>query len=154
MSTVDPAVALRRIEKLERDRRRVLRSRGRCTPGSDYARDLDAQLVDLDDEIERWGELVSRAEQEGRFRVWSRTDFRPGDFVRYRDTWYEVLKVNAKSLTIPLAGAGLDVVRRQDAHKGFTWTARYTDGVTDRMSPEEMKDHQSGSGSSGAGARK
>jgi hypothetical protein len=150
MGTVDPAVALRRIERLETERRRVARSRARCTPDSDYARDLDGQLVELDEQIERWGELVARAEQEGRIRIWSRADFRPGDFVRYRGTWYEVLKVNRRSLTIPHAG-GRDVVRRYDNHRGYTWTVRYTAGVTGRMSPGEMDEYLSGGFSPGAG---
>lgn len=139
MGTVDPAVALRRIEKLEADRRRMKRSRARCTPGSDYARDLDRQLEELDEQIERWGALVTRAETAGEFKVWTRADFRPGDFVRYRGAWYEVVRPNSKSLTIRHLFA--------NASRGLTWTARYTDGVTGRMSPGEMRDYLAGGGS-------
>lgn len=137
----DPARTLRRIEKLGADRRRVERSLSRCTPGSDYAAELTRQLAELDDEIGHWKVVVQRAEAEG-FKVWSRTDFERGDFVRYRGTWYEVLRVNAKSLTIPHIhiGVGRDVVRKGDGGRlsDWTWTARYDDGVTGRMSAEEM----------------
>ncbi|WP_030248031.1 hypothetical protein [Streptomyces sp. NRRL S-455] len=104
--------ALRRIERLEAERRRVQRSLARCTPGSPYARELDEQLAELDVRIEHWGAIVVRAEAEG-FRVWTRADFRRGDFVRYRGDWYEVLRANPKSLTVP--------------HGRGTWTVPYTD---------------------------
>ncbi|WP_086559961.1 hypothetical protein [Streptomyces africanus] len=136
----DPVAALRRIEKLETERRRVRRSRDRCREGSDYARELDQQLVELEERIEHWGKLLARAEAEG-FKVWTPADFAKGDFVRYRGTWYEVLRVNAKSLTIPHAPAvGRDVVLGGDGGRlgGGTWTAPYSDGVTGRMGPEEM----------------
>jgi hypothetical protein len=138
----DPAVTLRRIEKLEADRRRVQRSRDRCTPGSDYARELDRQLAELDEQLTHWRGIIARAEAEG-FKVWSRADFTRGDFVKYRGTWYEVLRVNPKSVTIPhiFNGVGRDVVRKDDGHLDWTWTAGYADGVTGRMSPEEMREH-------------
>lgn len=140
----DPAVALRRIEKLEAEQRRVQRSRDRCSPGSDYAAELDRQLAELEEQMEHWGKVIARAEAEG-FKVWSRADFRKGDFVQYRGTWYEVLRVNAKSLTIPHIhiGVGRDVVRQGDGGRlsEWRWTAPYNDGITGRMSPEEMDEH-------------
>lgn len=123
----DPAEALRRIEKLEAERRRVQRSRGRCTPGSDYARELDRQTADLDERLTRWREFVARAEAGG-FKVWSRGDFRRGDRVQYRDAWYEVLRVNAKSLTV------------RDDHLDRTWAIAYTDGITGHMGPDGVQD--------------
>jgi hypothetical protein len=143
----DPAVTLRRIEKLEADRRRVERSLSRCTPGSDYAAELTRQLAELDDQLGHWRAVVARAEAEG-FKVWSRADFRKGDFVQYRGTWYEVLRVNPKSLTIPHIhiGVGRDVVREGDGGRlsGWRWTAPYTDGITGRMSAEEMSERERG----------
>ncbi|MER7488698.1 DUF3560 domain-containing protein [Streptomyces sp. NPDC126497] len=143
----DPARTLRRIEKLEADRRRVERSLSRCTPGTDYAAELTRQLAELDDQLDHWRVVVERAKAEG-FKVWSRADFRRGDFVRYRGTWYEVLRVNPKSLTIPHIhiGVGRDVVRKGDGGRlsEWTWTARYDDGVTGRMSAEEMAARERG----------
>lgn len=138
----DPAVALRRIEKLEADRRRVQRSRKRCTPGSDYARELDRQLAEMDDQLDHWRVVLARHEAGG-FKVWSREDFSKGDFVQYRGTWYEVLRVNPKSVTIPhvFHGVGRNVVRKNGGHLDGTWTAGYADGITGRMSPEEMREH-------------
>lgn len=144
----DPLMALRRIGKLEADRRRVERSRARCIPGSDFAQELTQQIGELDEQLAHWRAVVARAQEEG-FRVWSRDDFRRGDFVQYRGTWFEVLRVNARSLTIPhiFAGVGREVVRSGDGEHGahgWTWAARYSDGVTGRMSAQEMEEHESG----------
>jgi hypothetical protein len=138
----DPAAALRRIGKLEADRRRVQRSRARCTPGSDYARELDRQLAEVNDLLDHWRVVLARHEAEG-FKVWSREDFTKGDFVQYRGTWYEVLRVNPKSVTIPhiFNSARRNVVRGNEGCPDGTWTAGYADGITGRMSPEEMRVH-------------
>lgn len=137
-----PDEVLRRIEKLEADRRRVQRSRKRCTPGSGYAHELDRQLAELNDQLDHWRVVLARHEAEG-FKVWSRADFTKGDFVQYRGTWYEVLRVNPKSVTIPhiFNGVGRNVVCRGDDRLGGTWTAGYADGVTGRRSPEEMREY-------------
>lgn len=141
----DPDRTLRRIEKLEADRRRVERSLSRCTPGSDYAVELARQLAELGDQIDHWQVVVRRAEAEG-FKVWSRADFKRGDFVRYRGAWYEVLRVNPKSLTIPHIhiGVGRAVVRKGDGGRlsEWTWNAPYNDGISGRMSAEEMAVHE------------
>lgn len=143
----DPARTLRRIEKLQAERRRVERALSRCTPGSDYAAELRRQITELDDQLDHWQVVIRRAEAEG-FKVWSRADFTRGDFVKYRGTWYEVLRVNAKSLTIPHIhiGVGRDVVRKGDGGRlaEWTWTARYDDGITGRVSAEEMAAQERG----------
>ncbi|MFH8805253.1 DUF3560 domain-containing protein [Streptomyces sp. NPDC017936] len=133
---------LRRIDGLEADRRRVERSLSRCTPGSDYARELERQRAEIDEQLAHWRAVVERHEAEGA-KVFSRADFKRGDFVRYRGTWYEVLRVNPKSVTIPhgFNAIGRNVVRKGDGpHPDLTWTAGYHDGVTGRMSAEEMAD--------------
>jgi hypothetical protein len=143
----DPERTLRRIDALAADRRRVGRSLERCMPGSELAGELARQAAELDEQIAYWRGVVARAEAEG-FKVWSRADFRRGDFVRYRGTWFEVLRVNPKSLTIPHThnGVGRDVVRRGDGRLDWTWTAGYHDGITGRMSAEEMAVHERGNG--------
>lgn len=134
-----PERALRRIDGLEADRRRVLRSLDRCTPGSDLAGELARQVGELDEQLAHWRDVVAKAVAGG-FKVWSRDDFQRGDFVRYRGTWFEVLRVNAKSVTIPhiLDGDRRDVIQAQDGHRDCTWTARYHDGITGRMSAAAM----------------
>lgn len=132
--------ALRRIDKLEADRRRVLRSLNRCTPGSGIAQELTEQIAELDEQLLHLRAVVARAEAEG-VKVWSRDDFTRGDFVRYRGIWYEVLRVNSRSLTVPHAlPVDRPVVRAGDGEHGehgWTWTTPY-DGITGRMSAQEM----------------
>lgn len=131
--------ALRRIDKLEADLRRVLRSLNRCTPGSGLAEELTRQRDELDEQLVHWRGIIAQAEAEG-FKVWTREDFTRGDFVLYRGTWYEVLRVNPKSVTIPHlpSDAGRDVVRKGDGLSDLTWTAGYHDGIAGRMSAEDM----------------
>jgi hypothetical protein len=137
---------LRRIDTLEADRRRVGRSLARCTPGSGLSAELTRQRAELDEQLAHWRAVVARHEAEG-LKVWSRPDFAKGDFVQYQGTWYEVLRVNAKSLTIPhiFNGVGRQVVRKGDGpHPDWTWTAGYHDGVTGRMSAQGMAEREAG----------
>lgn len=144
-ATDDLARILRLVDRLAADRRRVTRSLIRCHPGSDLAADLAQQALELDAQLARWRGIVARAEAGG-VKVWSRDDFRRGDFVLYRGAWYEVLRVNARSVTIPhiLSGAGRDVVRRCDGPEGLTWTVGYHDGIAGRMSAGEMNKRNRG----------
>lgn len=141
VTTTSAARALLRIDKLEAVRRRVSRSLGRCTPGSALAEDLSRQRRDLDEQIAHCRAVVAAAEAAG-FHVWSREDFAVGDFVRVRDVWYEVLRVNERSLTVPqvVGKAAGNVVRRADARRGWTWTVGYHDGISRRLSGREMDD--------------
>ncbi|MFJ3673621.1 DUF3560 domain-containing protein [Streptomyces sp. NPDC090106] len=162
----DPGRTLRRIEKLEAERRGVLRERdgvddkGRAAdvwrrPPSEARREeLTRRLAEYDEELTYWAETIKEAERRG-FKVWGRADFVKGDYVRYRGTWYEVTRVNAKSVTIPHILAAFDggamgavggcrVVTRAAAQAAgrmgaYTYTAAYSDGVTGRMSAEQMR---------------
>ena len=131
--------ALRRIDRLEAVRRRVSRSLKRCTPGSELALDLARQRDELDEQVRHWRQVVSRAEACG-FRIWSRADFVPGDFIEYESTWYEVLRVNSRSVTVPRTRGNTDkgIVRKVDGVLGCTWTVRYHDGITGRKNASEM----------------
>jgi hypothetical protein len=109
-------VTLRRIEKLEADLRRVQRTLdGRMDwvedgnggyelklvkPGERYRVRLEASSADLEEQLTYWRQHVKTAEANGT-KVWTRADFAKGDFVLSGGTWYEVLRVNAKSLTVP-----------------------------------------------------
>ncbi|MGW3163273.1 hypothetical protein ACWC9Q_10360 [Streptomyces sp. NPDC001142] len=72
--------------------------------------------------------------------MWSKADFTRGDFVLYRGTWYEVLRVNPKSVTIPHIhnGTGKRIVRATGNRHDWTWTAPYDD-VSGRKSADEMQ---------------
>jgi hypothetical protein len=107
---------LRRIAKLEAEERGVQRNlAGRMDwvddgnggydyklikPGERYRARLEAHAADLAGQIAYWREHVAKAEASG-VKVWTRADFARGDYVLSRGTWYEVLRVNAKSLTVP-----------------------------------------------------
>lgn len=118
--------ALHRIDKLEAAQRRVTRSLSRCTPGSALAEDLSRQSTELDEQLAHWRNVVAQAEAAG-FKVWSAADFSRGDLIEYRGAWYEVLRVNRRSVTVPYVGSD----------PTWTWTIDYHAGITGRVSAEE-----------------
>lgn len=98
---------LRRIGKLEAEERLIQRRLAGTDKFMNYgepaAGDRERLLVRLEEiagELEYWREHVKAREAEG-VKVWSKGDFAKGDFVHFLGKWYEVLRVNAKSLTIP-----------------------------------------------------
>ncbi|MFF4295040.1 DUF3560 domain-containing protein [Streptomyces vinaceus] len=140
----DPGRTLRRLDKLRADLRAVEKwQRGQSAKG--YSRnpadpELKIEHQELTEEIAHWEKVIKDAEAEG-FKVWSRADFKRGDFVLYRGTWYEVLRVNPKSVTIPHIhnGVGKRIVRATgNQYDDWTWTAPY-DGVSGRKSAAEMQ---------------
>ncbi|GAA3082684.1 DUF3560 domain-containing protein [Streptomyces rectiviolaceus] len=140
----DPGRTLRRLDKLRADLRAVEKwQAGKSAKG--YSRnpddpELTIRHQELTEEIEHWQQVIKDAEANG-FKVWSKADFTRGDFVLYRGTWYEVLRVNPKSVTIPHIhnGTGQRIVRATDnRHDGWTWTAPYDD-VSGRKSADEMQ---------------
>ncbi|MGW2882552.1 DUF3560 domain-containing protein [Streptomyces sp. NPDC001233] len=139
-----PRRTLRRIERLQADLRRVQR-RQREESAEGSGRDVTNQELvirheELTEEIAYWEAVIAEAEKNG-FKVWSKADFKKGDFVRRGKTWFEVLRVNAKSVTIPHIhnGIGGGVVRASDNKlDGWTWLLTY-DEVFGRRSAEEME---------------
>lgn len=132
----DIPTTLRRIETLEAERRKYQRaldgeeSGWNAGPdGNPEARaELIARVAELDDKIGYWREHVVAAEAAG-VKVWRREDFRKGDYAKvYGRWWCEVLRVNAKSVSIP--------------HPLHPWntTAPY-DKISGRMTAEEMAEH-------------
>lgn len=115
--------------------------------------ELTIRHEELTEEIEHWQQIIKDAEAEG-FKVWSKADFTRGDVVLYRGTWYEVLRVNPKSVTIPHIhnGTGKRIVRATDnRHDGWTWTAPYDD-VSGRKSTAEMQQPPQGEAARTPGA--
>ncbi|MFI9772093.1 DUF3560 domain-containing protein [Streptomyces sp. NPDC052415] len=160
----NPGRILRRIEKLEAERRGVLRERDgvddkgrtadvwRREPSEARREELTRRLAEYDEELTYWAETIKEAERRG-FKVWGRADFIKGDFVRWRGSWYEVTRVNSKTVTVPHIHAAFDggtvgavggcrVVTRAAAaetrHKGSTYTLPYNE-VSGRMSAEQMR---------------
>ncbi|GAA1690626.1 hypothetical protein GCM10009733_103530 [Nonomuraea maheshkhaliensis] len=121
----DPRATLRRIERLREQLRRIERIlTGEAHPQfverdgevvltdngnpvlewqpatGDYRERLLLHQVQLSNKIAYWQDVVAQAAAEG-VKIWGPADFRVGDFVLYLGTWYEVLRVNTKSLTVP-----------------------------------------------------
>lgn len=137
----NPGRTLRRIKTLEADLRRVERRLAEAGEAvTAWTAVQQRRREELAEEIGYWQHVIAKAEEDG-FKVWGKADFKKGDFCRYEGRWYEVLRVNAKSLTIPHIhnGIGRQVVRKGDGGRtaDWTWTAPY-DGVTARRSAEEM----------------
>lgn len=141
---------LRRIDKLEAELRGVRRNLdGHTTTGlygqtyqpasGEYRTRLEAEAAALAEEITYWRGVVAAAEQAG-VKVWGKPDFNRGDFALYHGTWWEVLRVNTKSVTIPglVFGATMKVARRAPAGSGeWTNTLPY-DNVQGRKTAAEM----------------
>ncbi|MCW2898662.1 MAG: hypothetical protein JWO67_927 [Streptosporangiaceae bacterium] len=135
----------RRIAKLEAEERQLTRRlngtglalHGEDAPASGaYAERLRVRLADIAEELVYWREHVAAAEAAG-VKVWSRADFTRGDFVRFLGKWYEVLRVNGKSVTIPAMISDGLVVTRDNTRLSWTDTVPY-DKVTGRKSAEEI----------------
>ncbi|GAA2242193.1 hypothetical protein GCM10010232_31580 [Streptomyces amakusaensis] len=140
----NPGRTLRRLDTLRADLRAVEKwQRGESAKGHSRNPDdpeLTIRHEELTEEIAHWEQVIKDAEAKG-FKVWTRADFKRGDFVLHRGTWYEVLRVNPKSVTIPHIsnGTGKSIVRTaDDGYDGWTSTAPYDD-VSGRRSADEMQ---------------
>ncbi|WP_228980178.1 DUF3560 domain-containing protein [Streptomyces sp. DH12] len=151
----DPGATLRRLDRLRADRRRVERQMDRvvrtatdCAEAGnpidphvivDHLVILDADHLDLCDEISRWERHIESVQAKG-VKIWSQDDFTAGDYARTGDRWYLVLRVNKRSLTVPRsADWRARVYNRDNQLANRTSTLPY-DKVTGRMSAEEMAD--------------
>lgn len=136
---------LRRIEKLEASERfwaNTLKtghnSAGWTTSNPDQVEEINRRLADVREQLSYWREQIAAAEQAG-VKLWSKTDFAKGDFVRSGRTWYEVMRVNAKSLTVPYLRHPTSPMRKDDPT--FLWTAKIQyHEVSGRMSARELTD--------------
>ncbi|MFE7122154.1 DUF3560 domain-containing protein [Streptomyces sp. NPDC057654] len=144
----DPGRTLRRIDKLHAELRAVeRRQHDEATYGSpqdsrypEVCQELELRHQELTEEIAYWQDVIKEAEANG-FNVWTKADFRRGDYVQAHGQWWEVLRVNAKSLTTPHlhTGIGKKVVHAADmTHSDRTWRFPY-DEVTGRKSADEMR---------------
>ncbi|MFD0417809.1 DUF3560 domain-containing protein [Streptomyces sp. NPDC127108] len=144
----NPARTLRRIEKLKAELRAVEKwQRGESAHGytqnissPDTRQELDLRHQELAEEITYWQDVIKEAEQNG-FKVWSKADFRRGDYVQAHGKWWAVLRINAKSLTVPHLhiGIGRKIIHAADMTRpNSTWRFTY-DEVTGRKSANEME---------------
>jgi hypothetical protein len=114
----DPAAIMRRIEKLAADVRRCERERDgysrnfRNTSGEIYqteehppasagrAEDLARWIARDTEEIEHLRGELAAMDAAGRFSAWTPEHFERGDFARVGGDWYEVVRVNRKSVSV------------------------------------------------------
>ena len=137
-------VTLRRIEKLEAEQRQAQRrldgtdpAYGYGTPATgNYRERLLLLVADRAEQITYWRAHVAKVQESGA-KVWSAADFTKGDYVHFIGSWYEVLRVNGKSLTIPAMINDGPVVRREGARCTWTDTIPYHK-ATGRKSAAEI----------------
>lgn len=140
----NPGVTLRRIAKLEAQLRRIHKwLDGKSAGGSTRAltpegtAELHREEAETSEELTYWRTVIAQAEAEG-FKVWSKTDFTKGDFALSRGLWYEVLRVNAKSLTVPGGPDIQPVISTQT--RAYSWNDLLPyDSVTGRRTAEQMR---------------
>lgn len=141
----NPYRTMRRLEKLRAELRAEQRRHG-CADGTEHpVSDRHAREVrDLTEEIEYWEELIAKAEADG-VKIWRPDDFAPGDFALLRGDWYQVARVNPKTLSIawnlrlvPTPVMTLEDATDEDGRVG-THTADYSD-VRARCPEEAMRD--------------
>jgi hypothetical protein len=151
---------LRRIAKLEADERRILRDiAGEAAPNNwreryyaperkpaegEWLAKLTGRLADVREQLAYWREHVAKTGADGGAKVWSKADFTRDDFALSRGTWYQVQRVNAKSLTVmwgtnvgQLPAVTRDNVRHAMGPSDRTGTISY-DEIRGRKSAAEM----------------
>ncbi|MFJ5927974.1 DUF3560 domain-containing protein [Kitasatospora sp. NPDC092948] len=139
----NPARTLRRIKGLEADLRRWDRDlAGKGSSGWEpdkyphHREELEARKAETLEQLEYWRGVVKAAEEKG-FKVWGPDDFTPGDFLKSRGEWYEVLRVNGQSVTGPHIHEDGPVVTKVGARFEWTWNFPYNE-ISGRKSGEEM----------------
>ncbi|MFF0395172.1 ParB/RepB/Spo0J family partition protein [Streptomyces sp. NPDC005248] len=96
----DPQRTLRRLERLRADLRKQERAHANAVEKGWVSGGRHARLIqDLTEEIAHWEQIVEKAKADG-VKLWEPGDFAPGDFVLYSGSWYEVERVNPKTLSI------------------------------------------------------
>jgi Domain of unknown function (DUF3560) len=137
---------LRRIEKLEADERYWVRtlktghnSGGWTTDTPEKIAEINRRLAAVREQLEHWRAQIAEKEQAG-VKIWSRADFQKGDFARIGNHWNEIIRVNAKTLTVPYVNNWSRVVlRRDDPTFLWAWTRPYNE-VSGKMTAKEMAD--------------
>lgn len=112
---VDPPAVAHRVVMLETQRRKISRSiagyrnhLGRQFPPTvgDQLIRLKDELAHVDDDLAHWTRVRAQQIADGAAFVLTRDDVAPGDLVEYRGEWFPVLRVNAKSVSVPSAAGG------------------------------------------------
>lgn len=114
----NPVTIKNRIARLEAEQRRDERARDgyrrtlsrvdgaveECPPATGgYRERLLVQIADRQEQIEYWQRVYETQQAEGIATDYSREVIGKGDAVCYRKRWYEVTRVNAKSVTVTMS---------------------------------------------------
>ncbi|MFI0406609.1 DUF3560 domain-containing protein [Actinomadura sp. 3N508] len=134
-----------RADRLRAFWRRLLRREPVPVPDSPGVVRLRTTREQTAGQLAYWRDHVARLEAEGA-KVWGPADFSKGDFALHRGRWFEVIRVNPKTLTVPwqhymFSLKVLTVEAATKAHQsgGRLNTDRFPyDDVQGRMSAEEM----------------
>jgi hypothetical protein len=101
--------------------------------------EINRRLAAVREQLEHWRAQIAEKEQAG-VKIWSRDNFQKGDFARIGNHWNEVIRVNAKTLTVPYVNNWSRVVlRRDDPTFLWSWTRPYNE-VSGKMTAKEMAD--------------
>ncbi|MCX4609441.1 DUF3560 domain-containing protein [Streptomyces mirabilis] len=95
----DPNRTRRRLEKLGAELRQQERYRDEEKAAGRDAGRYERRIEDLREEITGWEKVVEQARQNG-MKLWEADDFAPRDFAMYGGSWFQVLRVNPKTLSI------------------------------------------------------
>jgi hypothetical protein len=96
------AKALERLENAEGERKKA----------------WQAELDHVDEAIGYWRQHAEATAEKKGLKVWGPGDFKPGDFVQLNTgDWFEVVRVNAKSLSIPFMVMGVNLGVYTMAHE-------------------------------------
>lgn len=98
---------------------------------------LDADHHDLHEQIATWEDHIEQAKADGA-KVWRPEDFTPGDYVGLGERWYLVLRVNAKTLTVPKSVDHRARVYNRANQLGTRTSTLPYDKVTGRMGGDDM----------------
>lgn len=117
----DPNRTRRRLEKLGAELRQEERYRDEERAAGRDAGRYERRIEDLTEEIAHWEGIVAQAKADG-VKLWEAGDFAPGDFAMYSGSWYQVKRVNPKTLSIAwnLRIAPKQVMTLEDATESGT----------------------------------
>lgn len=102
----NPVTVANRIDKLKAEVRTTTRAQARAT-SEDYRTALTTRLTELTDQLEYWQNVRAEQITDGTTIEYGPDTVRPGDRVKVRGTWYEVIRTNRKTVTVP---------------SGYSWT--------------------------------
>lgn len=140
----NPGVIKRRIARLEADERAVLRGLAEAEEGGS-PRNIAAYQERAANIAEKLAENRAELAASG-VKDWGKPDFAKGDYAFRRGVWWEIQRVNPKTVTVgAILGStntsarikGSPVYRLADNPYGWTDTIPYTE-ITGRISAADM----------------